>query len=227
MSFAYIPAGDFMMGGDKYDEEKPIHKVTISEGFYMGQTEVTQAQWKAVMGNNPSYFKNCPNCPVENVSWNEAQQFIGKLNAQKDGYKYRLPTEAEWEYAARSGTTGDYAGNLDAMAWYGANSGSKTHEVATKQANAWGLYDMHGNVWEWCADWYSDNYANSPNVNPTGASSGSIRVSRGGGWGSDAEFQRSAVRYYDAPALRNDNFGFRVVRVCKSMQYSRGVCIVV
>jgi len=159
MEFMYIPEGSFQMGSTNGNgDEKPVHKVTISQGFFMGRTEVTQTQWQAVMGNNPSGFKDCGNCPVENVSWDDAQSFIAKLNAQNDGFKYRLPSEAEWEYAARSGTTGDYAGNLDSMAWYSANSGSKTHPVGTKQANAWGLYDMHGNVWEWCQDWYSDSY---------------------------------------------------------------------
>ncbi len=231
MSFAYIPAGDFMMGSTNgSDDEKPVHKVTISQGFFMGRTEVTQAQWQAVMGNNPSDFKNCPNCPVEQVSWDDAQSFVSKLNAQNDGFKYRLPSEAEWEYAARAGTTGDYAGNLDAMAWYYENAGdqrlsgegsadklksnnNRTHDVATKQPNAWGLYDMHGNVWEWCQDWYADSYyANSPSVNPTGATSGSVRVRRGGGWGGGAVYLRSALRFGVSPSLRGGSLGFRVVR---------------
>ncbi len=211
MEFVYIPPGDFMMGSDKENNEKPIHKVTISKGFWMGKTEVTQAQWEAVMGNNPSGFKNCPQCPVENVSWGDAQRFIVKLNAQNDGYKYRLPTEAEWEYAARAGTTGDYAGNLDSMAWYGANSGNKTHPVGTKQANAWGLYDMHGNVWEWCQDW-DGSYPSGTVTDPTGAASSSFRVIRGGGWFLDAVFLRSAVRTFDSPSRRYDGLGFRVVR---------------
>ncbi len=212
MSFAYIPAGEFQMGSNNSDE-KPIHTVKISQGYFMGQTEVTQAQWQAVMGNNPSYFKDCPNCPVEQVSWEDAQQFIAKLNGQNDGYKYRLPTEAEWEYAARAGTTGDYAGNLDSMGWYSANSGKKTHEVATKQANAWGLYDMHGNVWEWCQDSYEANYyAKSPTTDPTGATSGSGRVNRGGGWLAPAGYLRSAYRNGSPPSYRSGYLGFRVVR---------------
>lgn len=215
MEFMYIPAGDFQMGSTNGSgDEKPVHKVTISQGFFMGRTEVTQEQYEKVMGNNPSNFKGCPKCPVEQVSWDDAQSFVAKLNAQNDGFKYRLPTEAEWEYAARSGTTGDYAGNLDAMAWYGANSGNKTHEVGTKQANAWGLFDMHGNVWEWCQDWYGDSYyANSPSVNPTGATSGSYRVYRGGGWSGDAVDLRSAARDYGSPSLRGSLLGFRVVRI--------------
>ena len=128
----------------------------------MGRYEVTQAQWQAVMGNNPSNFKGCDQCPVETVSWDDAQEFIRKLNAQNDGYKYRLPSEAEWEYACRAGTTGDYAGNLDEMAWYGKNSGGKTHSVGQKQANGLGLYDMHGNVWEWVEDRYHHNYNRAP-----------------------------------------------------------------
>ncbi len=215
MSFAYIPAGEFQMGSTNGEgDEKPVHTVKISEGFFMGQTEVTQAQWKTVMGNNPSYFKDCAKCPVEQVSWEDAQQFIAKLNGQNDGFKYRLPTEAEWEYAARSGMTGDYAGNLDSMAWYSANAGSKTHEVGTKQANAWGLYDMHGNVWEWCQDWYDGSYyAKSPSVNPTGATTGSYRVLRGGGWGYVAVDLRSANRSSYSPSDRSSYLGFRVVRV--------------
>ncbi len=214
MSFVYIPEGSFQMGSTNgSDDEKPVHKVTISQGFYMQTTEATQTQWEAVMGNNPSNFKNCANCPVETISWDDAQSFIAKLNAQNDGFKYRLPSEAEWEYTARARTTGDYAGNLDSMTWYSANSGSKTHEVGTKQANAWGLYDMHGNVWEWVQDWYSDSYyASSPSINPTGATSGSYRVFRGGSWGNDAVNLRSAGRSYFTPPTRGSILGFRVVR---------------
>ncbi len=205
MEFMYIPAGDFMMG----DSTK--HKVTISQAFFMGRTEVTQAQWQAVMGNNPSSFKDCPNCPVESVSWEEAQQFVSKLNGQNDGYKYRLPTEAEWEYACRAGTTGDYAGSIDSMGWYDANSGKTTHQVGQKQANAWGLYDMHGNVWEWVEDWYGE-YPSGSVTNPTGASSGSDRVIRGGGWYILGRDLRSAIRSYYAPSFRSNYLGFRLVR---------------
>ncbi len=206
MEFVKIPAGSFMMGDNS---EKPIHKVTISRDFYMGKTEVTQAQWKALMGNNPSHFKG-DNLPVETVSWDDAQEFIKKLNAKGEG-TYRLPTESEWEYAARAGTTGDYAGNLDSMAWYGANSGNKTHEVGTKQANAFGLYDMHGNVWEWCQDWYGE-YSSSAQTDPTGASSGSFRVSRGGSWLNYGGLLRSANRNSYTPSDRYFNLGFRLVR---------------
>ena len=206
-----IPAGSFMMGSNNGSgDEKPVHKVTISQAFFMGKTEVTQAQWQAVMGNNPSNFRDCPTCPIEQVSWDDAQEFIKKLNAKGEG-TYRLPTEAEWECAARAGTTGDYAGNLDSMGWYSANSDSKTHPVGTKQANAWGLYDMHGNVWEWCQDWYGE-YPSGAVTNPTGATSGSDRVGRGGGWSGDAVFLRSANRSFNSPSYRSNRLGFRVVR---------------
>ncbi len=211
MEFVYIPPGDFMMGSDTVDNEKPIHKVTISNGFQIGKTEVTQAQWQAVMGNNPSKFKSCSDCPVEQVSWDDAQSFISKLNAQNDGYKYRLPTEAEWEYAARAGTTGDYAGNLDAMAWYRSNSGNKTHEVGTKQPNAWGLCDMHGNVSEWVQDWFNGSYSSGAVTDPSGPASGYGPGLRGGNYWSSADSARSASRGYSLLS-RHDDMGFRVVR---------------
>ncbi len=211
-TFVQIPEGNFLMGSENGAEgEKPVRKVKISS-FEMGKHEVTQEQWQAVMGNNPSDFKGA-NHPVEQVSWNDVQEFIKKLNAKKDGYSYRLPTEAEWEYACRAGTKGDYAGNLDEMSWYDKNSGSKTHSVGEKKANAWGLYDMHGNVWEWCSDWYDENYyKQSPNANPSGPSTGSLRVLRGGGWSFDARELRSAIRYRFAPGFRDFYLGFRLVR---------------
>lgn len=221
MSFAFVPAGSFEMGSTQSDDEKPIHTVRISQGFWMQTTEVTQAQWKAIMGALPS---KCDygslsgnllddNKPIICVSWDDAQEFVRQMNAKNDGYKYRLPTEAEWEYAARSGTTGNYAGNLDAMAWYDGNSSGSTHDVATKQANAWGLFDMHGNVWEWCQDWYeSGYYAKSPATDPTGATSGSNRMYRGGNWFDSAYYSRSAFRNYDTQSYRGDNVGFRVIR---------------
>lgn len=215
MKFAYIPAGSFQMGGTQNDSEKPIHTVSISQGFYMGSTEVTQTQWVSVMFNNPSSFSNCDNCPVENVSWEDVQAFIKKLNDRGDG-KYRLPTEAEWEYAARAGSTtkysfGDGEGTLGIYAWYDANSGSRTHEVATKQPNAWGLYDMHGNVWEWVQDWYGD-YPSGSVTNPKGATSGSERVLRGGSWGNNTVILRSACRSSYAPSVRDQFLGFRLIR---------------
>ncbi len=199
-----------MMGSDKFDDEKPVHKVIISRDFWMGKYEITQAQWKAVMGNNPSYFKG-DNLPVENVSWDDVQEFIRKLNNLQNDYEYRLPTEAEWEYAARSGTTGDYAGNLDSMAWYYKNSGSKTHVVRQKQPNDFGLYDMHGNIWEWTADWFGV-YSGATAVDPTGASLISHKMIRGGGWGYTAVFLRSANRSFGSPSGRGSGLGFRVVR---------------
>ncbi len=217
--FVLIPAGEFMMGSENgRSDEKPVHKVTISRSFEMGKYQVTQAQWEAVMGdkwwakNNPSHFKGAK-LPVESVSWDDAQEFIEKLNAKNDGYIYRLPTEAEWEYACRAGSTGDYAGDLDGMAWYDSNSANKTHPVGEKKPNAWGLHDMHGNVWEWCMDWYSsDYYSQSPSTDPSGPSTGSVRLVRGGSWSGDARDCRSANRDGCAPTIRGDNLGFRLVR---------------
>jgi formylglycine-generating enzyme required for sulfatase activity len=232
MKFAPIPGGTFMMGSPdtesgRFDGEGPQHQVTISKGFELQATEVTQGQWVAVMGSNPSEFKNpehclgehvesgglrmCPNNPVENVSWNDAQEFIQKLNSRGDGYRYRLPTEAEWEYAARGGTTGPYAGDVDAMAWHNSNSGGMTHPVAKKQANTWGLYDMHGNVWERTADWYG-SYSSGAVTDPTGPSTGSARVIRGGSWDYGAQYCRSAVRGGNSPDYRGNNLGLRLVR---------------
>jgi formylglycine-generating enzyme required for sulfatase activity len=153
----------------------------------------------------------CPNNPVDQVSWNMAQEFIQKLNSRGDSYRYRLPTEAEWEYAARAGTTGPYAGDLEAMAWYEVNSGGMTHPVAKKAANAWGLYDMHGNVWEWTADWFG-SYSSGAVTDPTGPSTGSYRVDRGGSWDDGARGCRSAVRPYGSPGLRRSYLGFRLLR---------------
>ncbi|MFL6274196.1 MAG: formylglycine-generating enzyme family protein [Blastocatellia bacterium] len=212
-SFVQIPAGEFMMGAETAGPaEKPVHRVRLSQPFEMSKYEITQAQWEAVMGNNPSYFKG-GNRPVEQVSWYDAQEFIERLNALDDGYAYRLPTEAEWEYACRAGSKGDYAGNLEAMAWVDSNSENMTHPVGTKQANAWGLYDMYGNVFEWCQDWYDqDYYTQSSDVNPLGPASGSFRVKRGGGWMFPAGFARSAARDLFAPAYRFNYVGFRLVR---------------
>jgi formylglycine-generating enzyme required for sulfatase activity len=189
MKFVLIPAGSFMMGEDKNfeetsDWEMPRHQVTISKLFYLGVYEVTQGQWESVMGNNPSKFKGNDK-PVEMVSWEDVHDFIRHLN-QKEGHSfYRLPTEAEWEYSARAGTTStNYFGNdlsqLGDYAWYEGNSGKTTHPVGQKRPNAWGLYDMLGNVDEWVGDWLGwDYYANSPSVDPTGPSSGDTHVTRG------------------------------------------------
>jgi formylglycine-generating enzyme required for sulfatase activity len=195
--------------------EKPAHRVTLSKPFWMGKTEVTQAEYEAIAGTDPSNFKGA-RLPVESVSWSDAAAFCTKLTARERaagrlpaGYGYRLPTEAEWEYACRAGSAGDTAGDLDAMAWYDRNSGSTTHEVGAKQANAWGLYDMHGNVWEWCQDYYG-KYSAGDATDPVCAA-GSTRVRRGGGWLNGVAGCRSAYRYYDDPVYSNSNLGFRVV----------------
>ena len=220
MEFVLIPAGSFMMGADKnfedaHDDETPRHKVRISKPFYLGEYEVTQEQWVAVMGSNPSEFK-ARERPVETVSWEDAQAFIRKLNSKEGHQRYRLPTEAEWEYAARAGSGGKYAfgddeGQLSQYAWYYGNSGDKTQPVGRLQPNAWGLYDMHGNVWEWVQDWYDENYySKSPSTDPAGPSSGSYRVLRGGSWGSFAGVCRSAAPNRSTPSARDFNYGFRL-----------------
>ncbi|MEJ2207293.1 MAG: SUMF1/EgtB/PvdO family nonheme iron enzyme [Gemmatimonadota bacterium] len=216
--FSLIPAGTFQMGSaNGPSDEQPVHTVNITEPFYMQKTEVTQGQWKAVMGSNPSFFTSCgDDCPVERVSWDDIQGFLQALNAADPGKDYRLPTEAEWEYAARAGTTGDYGGtgNLDDMGWYEENAGGRTHGVAQKQANAWDLYDMHGNVTEWVQDWYSDNYYSvSPANDPPGPNTGTGRVLRGGPWNGSPEGARSAWRALYGPSLAGvEEFGFRLVR---------------
>jgi formylglycine-generating enzyme required for sulfatase activity len=209
-----VPAGCFQMGSNNGDsDEKPVHRVCLS-AFQIGQTEVTQGQWRAVMGNNPSHFSNCGNdCPVEEVSWDDAQDFIRTLNRQT-GQNYRLPTEAEWEYVCRSGGRDEtYCGgdNVDAVAWYDSNSGVKTHRVAQKTANGLGLYDMSGNVWEWVQDWYGV-YPSGSVTDPQGPSGGSGRVFRGGSWHDDAGRVRSALRYFYVPGLRRRYLGFRLAR---------------
>jgi formylglycine-generating enzyme required for sulfatase activity len=182
---------------------------------------VTQAQWQTVMGSNSSYFKGA-HLPVEQVSWNGALEFCRKLTEREraagrlpEGYAYTLPTEAQWEYACRTGTTGDYAGNLDVMGWYTNNSGGSTNPVGQKQANAWGLHDMLGNVWEWCADWYGD-YSGGTVIDPTGPSSGSGRVFRGGSWGLSVDACRFANRSGYEPGLRGANLGFRLALAASS-----------
>ncbi len=213
-----IKGGTFSMGSNEIDGAKPIHTVTVSD-FSIGKTEVTQAQWLAIMGSNPSDFKG-DNLPVEQVSWDDVKIFLNELNA-KTGKTYRLPTEAEWEYAAGGGEnirtkfagTND-EGSLGTYAWYSANSNNTTHAVGTKQPNQLGLYDMSGNVWEWCSDWYG-SYSSSPQNNPKGASTGRSRVLRGGSWddydGSSYSF-RAASRYDDSPGSRYLSYGFRCAR---------------
>jgi len=230
-TFVLIPAGTFTMGSPadepgRYSDEGPQHQVTLTQSFYMQTTEVTQAQWEAVMGTNQSYFSGCSSCPIENVSWNDAQVFIGLLNARGEGI-YSLPTEAQWEYAARAGSTtafynggiteteSGYDPNLDAIAWYTYNSGGKTHPVAQKAPNAWGLYDMLGNVYEFCHDWFNSSYYDStPTTDPMGPSTGSSRVARSGSWNSTARFCRSARRSSNSvtPDRTFSYFGFRLLR---------------
>ena len=218
MEFVRIPAGCFLMGSPKDEEDRYAnerqHEVRISKGFWLGKYEVTQREWKAVMGGNPSCFKKCGSeSPVEWVSWWDTRKFIEKLNERESGsgYVYRLPTEAEWEYAARAGTVGPRYGELDSIAWYGANSGGRTHPVGQKQANEWGLHDMLGNVWEWTFDWYG-RYPSGSVTDPEGPESGSYLVMRGNSWDDGAGFVRFASRHSQSPDFRYYNTGFRLVR---------------
>ena len=217
IEMVFVKGGTFTMGATPeqgkvaHKDEKPAHSVTVSD-FYIGKYEVTQAQWEAVMGKNPSCFKGNIR-PVENVSWNDIQEFIEKLNA-KTGKKYRLPTEAEWEYAARGGDQSKgykYSGsnNIDEVAWLGDNSASRTHIVGQKQPNELGLYDMSGNVWEWCSDWYG-SYSSGSQTNPTGPANGSRRVVRGGCCCDIARSCRVSNHYKDYPSYRSSYVGFRL-----------------
>jgi formylglycine-generating enzyme required for sulfatase activity len=215
----FIPAGQFQMGSVDGDaDEKPVRMVSVP-AFWMGRTEVTQGQWKAVMGSNPSEFKSCgDDCPVENVTWDDAQAFIRKLNEQT-GWRYRLPSEVEWEYAARAGSRGkwsfgDNESQLGSHAWFYANSGKQTRPVAGKQPNAWSLYDMHGNVWEWVQDVWHDNYSGAPTDGSVWSAGGdqARRVLRGGSGRGLPRYLRSAVRIRDAPGSRGGDAGFRIAR---------------
>ncbi|MEZ4528789.1 MAG: formylglycine-generating enzyme family protein [Desulfobacterales bacterium] len=244
MTFKLIPAGTFMMGSPTDElgrsSSEVQHQVTLTQDFYMMTTEVTQRQWLAVMGSNPSYFVNCgSNCPVEQVSWNDVQTFITAMNTRGEG-TYRLPTEAEWEYAARAGSTTAFANggitntgctpldsNMNEMGWYCGNAGvtytgcydasswggpscAGTHPVAQNQPNDWGLYDMHGNVWEWVQDWFGA-YPTSAVINPFGPSTGWYQVHRGGSWSRSAGNCRSAYRVVISPGSQFDSYGFRLV----------------
>jgi formylglycine-generating enzyme required for sulfatase activity len=219
MKLVLIRPGKFMMGSPDSEQgrkgnEGPQHEVTISKPFYIGVTEVTQAQYEAVMGTNPSKFKG-PTNPVEMVTWEDASNFCRRLS-EKTGKAVRLPTEAEWEYACRAGSKtrfsfGDSDSILGDYAWYGSNSGGMTHPVSQKKPNPWGLYDMHGNVWEWCADWRGP-YSSEASTDPQGAGSGGTRVLRGGAWHDlEAGSFRCAFRdcCYSSPSYRYDDLGFR------------------
>jgi formylglycine-generating enzyme required for sulfatase activity len=212
----FVEGGTFLMGSSIGDaDEQPIHKVTLSS-FSIGKYEVTQAQWQAVMGNNPSYNKGCDNCPVEQVSWNDIQGYIQKLNAQT-GKQYRLPTEAEWEYAARGGKKSrdyNYSGSdyMRNVAWSNGNSGSSSHSVGGKQPNELGIYDMSGNVWEWCSDWYGPYRTDVVgSQNPKGPDRGEYRSLRGGSWFRTPWHCRSVNRDWELPDFKDDRDGFRLV----------------
>ncbi|MDY6988014.1 MAG: formylglycine-generating enzyme family protein [Thermodesulfobacteriota bacterium] len=228
MTFVPIPPGTFVMGSPQNEkgrrENEHEHLVTLTRAFYCQVTEVTQGQWLEVMGNSPSHFQDCgDDCPVEFVSWNDCQEFIMELNRREGGNKYRLPAEAEWEYACRAGSQRAFATGriletgcghvpyLDAVGWYCGNSGKRPHPAARKSPNAFGLYDMHGNMWEWCEDWYGI-YPSGHVTDPTGPPSGSGRVLRGGGWHEDAEDCRSAIRVGRSPESKAGTLGFRLVR---------------
>jgi formylglycine-generating enzyme required for sulfatase activity len=219
-----IHPGTFMMGSENGGlDEWPQTEVTLSMPYWLGKTQVTQAQWEAIMGTIFSTFTG-PTLPVESVSWDEAMAFCAALTRREEaagrlpaGYEYTLPTEAQWEYACRAGTSGDYAGDMDAMAWYIQNSGYKTHPVATKQANAWGLYDMHGNVWEWCRDRVGD-YPGDSVTDPNGPASGSCRIFRGGCWSYAAAHCSSTHRSKGERGFRLGDLGFRLALAPKVEQ---------
>lgn len=253
MELVYVPAGSFMMGSTT-ETQKPSHRVTLGYGLYIGKYEVTQAQWQSVMSTTVRQQRDKKDVslpmrgegdsyPMYYVSWEEAKDFIQRLNALNDGYVYRLPTEAEWEYGCRAGTTGDYAGDLDLMAWYGNNSGNsyidarsiwqsdranyskridnnenRTHVVGTKQANGFGLYDMHGNVWAWCEDSYHSTYDGAPSDGSAWLSDEQkFRILRGGSWREDTSSVRSSSRGINTPDNRgNGDYGFRVTAVARA-----------
>jgi formylglycine-generating enzyme required for sulfatase activity len=213
MQMVFVKGGTFKMGSnDGAGDEKPVHQVKLND-FCIGKYEVTQRQWQYVMGKNPSFFKDCEDCPVEQVSWYDVQQFIRKLN-RKSGRNYRLPTEAEWEYAARGGSKSRgyvFSGSdtLGNVAWYNDNSGSKTHLVGQKHPDELGLNDMSGNVMEWCSDWYG-HYSPASQVNPKGPREGDYKVYRGGGWGYVPRSCRPSARDRSSPSSHSFNLGFRL-----------------
>lgn len=217
MTFVLIEPDKFMMGSNRgYGDTEPVHEVEIKEPFYLGKFLVTQAQWEAVMGDNPSFFRG-PRFPVESISWNETQDFLEKITNANE--KYRLPTEAEWEYACRAGSTTEYSFGDDPdliseYGWHKGNSPYETKPVGQLKPNSWGLYDMHGNVWEWVYDWYGkDYYSESPSTDPQGPETGSFRVIRGGAWKNNAGILRSATRSNDSPDDSFKHLGFRAVKI--------------
>ncbi len=217
--FRLLPAGTFMMGSPLSEsgrdkDEGTLHKVTISTPIYVSKYEITQGQWEAVMGNNPSRFKGSgKDAPVETVSWSDCQEFCFMLSQKEEAppHVFRLPTEAQWEYACRAGTISPYVGDIHFLGWYDENSGAKTHPVGLKSANAWGLFDMQGNVYEWCQDWYRDSYLLEDAKDPTGSQSGEYRVLRGGSWFNNASYFRSANRGRYSAGHRREIIGFRLV----------------
>ncbi len=219
MKFTLISAGEFYMGSQERNDEKPVHKVKINNPFYLGTYPVTQRVWKAVVGDNPSYFKG-DDLPVEQVSWDDVQKFLKKLNEKEGTDKYRLPSEAEWEYACRAGTTTGYSfGNdkseLGKYAWYNDNSERKAHPVGQKKPNPWGLYDMHGNVWEWVQDRWHRDYNGAPaDGRAWEVEDGAVRVFRGGCWFGGAWLCRSAFRGRRDPRIcdRGSDLGFRILQ---------------
>ena len=231
MEFVYIPPGSFMMGSPldepERTKEETQHKVTLTRGFYIQTTEVTQDQWQKVMGTDVRRQRDKagrswqlrgegPGFPMYYVSWNDARDFAGKINRMEDTDKYGLPFEAQWEYACRAGTRKPYSSGrseivLGEYAWFSTNAGMSARRVAKKKPNAWGLHDMHGNVWEWCEDWYGE-YPTDTIADPAGPSSGTFRVLRGGSWSSHSSLCRSAFRDKNVPDEANFNFGFRLVR---------------
>jgi formylglycine-generating enzyme required for sulfatase activity len=225
MEFVSVPAGSFMMGSDHgLPEETPPHQVTISKPFLIGRYEVTQGEWKTVTGREATNFKGS-NFPAQFITWSEIEEFLARLNQRADGYSYRLPTEAEWEYACRAGTTGNYADELEWLAWYANNSDQKVHPVGYKHPNAWGIYDMHGNVAEYCQDWYQTNYyAQSPATDPPGPANGTQKVLRGGSFFDPGPFSPATDTSKLRAAARNpvavnsgplEVYGFRIVAVAK------------
>lgn len=214
MEMVWVPGGTFQMGStDGRDDERPIHQVTL-KGFWLGKFEVTQEQYTKVMGNNPSRYSGVFN-PVDNVSWNNAVEFCQKLASRSAGRAYQLPSESEWEYACRTGCSGlycfsDVSGDLNDYAWYCNNSRNSSHQIGKKRPNSYGIYDMHGNVWEWCEDGYHTGYIGAPSDGSVWESSKISHVLRGGSWYSNSDFCRSAIRCGNLQNKTDGNIGFRV-----------------